>query len=765
MFLEKLLKKINLKSSLILFGIFLFSIILFIYPEITFAWFEKITAGIPLAFISIFISITKGLALLSGALLDWITTGNLIGWGYTNNTVVNLGLGITKQFVNLGIVTVLIVVSLLITLNYKAYDGKKILAKLILVALLVNFAPVLVGLIVDASNITMNYFFVGIKNGISGILNNSLGSSDGIIKQLGEINTYTEGFSLIIRACVSVIFNISLCFAFLILFLVFLFRYIAIWFLTILSPLAFVAWIMPNTKKYWDMWWQQLIQWSIIGIPMAFFLYLAVASYQAIAVNLQSNIAMPGIDNGTTDWFNSTFPYIIVLVMLYLGFILGLKTSAMGATSIINFASSKQKAVGKWATGKIWNKGIRPSIERPGRAAIDNISRGAARLGNISIPGLGKVPGLRRIKPLAPLKWVLGGGGFREAGNIRPAIEKAEADAKVNSGVASSNMIVTGTVKGTEATGEYIKTLKNNDAQDLFNVVRDSGPWKGKGKISADGKMTDEEIVQDKEFANIMAPILKDAQAAGMLGTIVRRDSRMAVIAAKKNIGGYGEIKDKNGQLLRGEALEAAAVSRAVNEARTHINDWEPEELNHKHVHGAVMANLEEDRLLQLSRSVKEGLKTFLDQGDKNFKEFVDSKSSIKSMSVPDKTRILSSKKGADYIKIWKEYEEDIKKLYGNNAGFTALKSKRVIEKGFRTFEYNTGATTADVLGINTPPPTDPTTPLQTMGDVFFGKIKEETEGLKTIGQKNKNTRQKSVAEEDAELKTIGKAFKKHKEK
>src|SRR4030042_2009947 len=65
-------------------------------------------------------------------------------------------------------------------------------------------------------------------------------------------------------------------------------RIIFLWILVILAPIAFISYIFPATKKLyligWDSWWEELVKWSIIGIPIGFFLYLSdwIMSYQSV---------------------------------------------------------------------------------------------------------------------------------------------------------------------------------------------------------------------------------------------------------------------------------------------------------------------------------------------------------------------------------------------------------------------------------------------------------------------------------------------------
>ena len=122
---------------------------------------KSIIVGIPATLIGFIIQVIVLLAhigaAIAGAMLNWVTGPGFISWDYTNNPIIDIGLNITKNFVNLGLVVILVFIALSISLRLKEYANQKTLVRLIAVALLVNFAPVICGLIVDAPNIVMNY--------------------------------------------------------------------------------------------------------------------------------------------------------------------------------------------------------------------------------------------------------------------------------------------------------------------------------------------------------------------------------------------------------------------------------------------------------------------------------------------------------------------------------------------------------------------------------------------------------------------------------
>jgi hypothetical protein len=116
-------------------------------------------------------------------------------------------------------------------------------------------------------------------------------------------------------------------------FFLFLFRYMALWILVILSPLAFVSYVFPFTKKFWDLWWNNFLQWCIIGIPAAFFMWLA----DKILSGMIKSADVSSVGFAT---------YLVPGMMLIIGFLFTLQTSAMGASSVISAAKWAGKGTG-----------------------------------------------------------------------------------------------------------------------------------------------------------------------------------------------------------------------------------------------------------------------------------------------------------------------------------------------------------------------------------------------------------------------------------
>ena len=205
--------------------------------------------------------------------------------------VVVAGWTFSRDFVNMFFILILVFIGLATILRIKDYEAKKLLPTLIIIALLINFSSILVGFVVDMGNILTHVFLPEINiDFVKGIVNLTFGWIGDAVREIGEIFTVesiakgiSEFFRFLIQLfitfaihpIVTIIFYIIAILVYLIVIFIFFVRVIALWILTILAPFAFAAYILPNTRSWWTKWWQSLIQWSFVTVPLAFFLFLS----------------------------------------------------------------------------------------------------------------------------------------------------------------------------------------------------------------------------------------------------------------------------------------------------------------------------------------------------------------------------------------------------------------------------------------------------------------------------------------------------------
>ena len=288
--------------------------------------------------------VTGILIIISGAflsialfLLNIVTSKTFINISFTgaDNPFVTQGWEMIRGLTYIFIILGLIAIALATILRIESYHMKKTLPLFIIVALLINFTPMLCGLVIDASNIIMNHF---LKGGFA-----EKGFVSLIKTEVNQLWVPGDVSGTLGRGIVFVGFNIVGGLIFFLFALLFLFRYVALWMLVILSPLALFCYIFPATKKIWDQWLNQFIQWCFIGIPAAFTIYLAnIMTDELMKEGMIEGVSGPA----------KIFGYAVPLAFLVGGLLLSLQTGAMGGAAIIKGYKAAVRTAG--STGRQW---------------------------------------------------------------------------------------------------------------------------------------------------------------------------------------------------------------------------------------------------------------------------------------------------------------------------------------------------------------------------------------------------------------------------
>lgn len=131
-----------------------------------------------------------------------------------------------------------------------------------------------------------------------------------------------------------------------------LIRYVYLTVLLILSPLIWLAWILPGTQQYWIKWWHNFMRWVFFAPVMLFFIYLVVAIVQKYPGMIVSQLH----DIPAQGFFAVDVKYIGNLVAL-IGLLLGGLFTAnalgiAGAKTFMGWAQGTGKWVGSWAGRK-----------------------------------------------------------------------------------------------------------------------------------------------------------------------------------------------------------------------------------------------------------------------------------------------------------------------------------------------------------------------------------------------------------------------------
>lgn len=163
------------------------------------------------------------------------------------------------------------------------YGIKKLLPRLIIGALLVNLSFYLCRLAVDISNI------LGFS--LKGVLE---GAASGVSTQSAEVGTFNTlivdglalaGVGLFIFLAVSIPTIMALLLALLVVLVILIVRQAAVILLIAISPLAFAAWLLPNTENLFKKW-VSMLRGLLIVFPVISLLYGAGKLAGAVLISV-----------------------------------------------------------------------------------------------------------------------------------------------------------------------------------------------------------------------------------------------------------------------------------------------------------------------------------------------------------------------------------------------------------------------------------------------------------------------------------------------
>ena len=196
---------------------------------------------------------------------------------YINSTAVNYGWTLVRDMANMFFVVILLVIAFATVLGVESYGWRKLLVKFVLAAILVNFSRVICGVIIDAAQVFMMTFLNGVAAVAVGNIVNVF-HMDSILSLSTSTSADVLTSTSVFVACMVAVFLAAISLATIGGYLVILLsRIVTLWILIVLSPLAFILGILPQTAKYSSQWWKEFTNSVIAGPILVFFLWLSFA--------------------------------------------------------------------------------------------------------------------------------------------------------------------------------------------------------------------------------------------------------------------------------------------------------------------------------------------------------------------------------------------------------------------------------------------------------------------------------------------------------
>lgn len=195
---------------------------------------------------------------------------------FINAEPVALGFPIVRDLANMVFIIALLIIAAGTILRLENYRYNRLLGRLIVMAFLVNLARFITGFFIQTSQIFMLTFVNAFKDIALGNFAYMFGLDKVLTFTRDHVNSNDSGaiFITLVAGLAMMIIAFSVTLALTVILIV---RIIALWVLTILSPLAYALRIIPNTEKYASQWWSEFGKYLVTGPVLAFFLWLALA--------------------------------------------------------------------------------------------------------------------------------------------------------------------------------------------------------------------------------------------------------------------------------------------------------------------------------------------------------------------------------------------------------------------------------------------------------------------------------------------------------
>lgn len=195
--------------------------------------------------------------------------------GFLNSSAVTVGWVMVRDMTNMGFVVVLLIIAFGTILGLEHYEWKKMLVKLVMAAILVNFSRTICGVFIDIAQVVMVTFVNGIAATAGGNLIQMFN-----LDKIRELSSSADQASFntlnfFVAAVMSLVFSVIVMLTMAVFLAMLVARMVVLWVLIVLSPLAFVLSILPQTESYASEWWHEFGANIITGPVLLFFVWLA----------------------------------------------------------------------------------------------------------------------------------------------------------------------------------------------------------------------------------------------------------------------------------------------------------------------------------------------------------------------------------------------------------------------------------------------------------------------------------------------------------
>ena len=254
---------------------------------------------------------------------------------FENISIVKESWAVFRDFTNMFFILVLIVIAFATIFDLKQYNWQGLMVRFIIAALLINFSLAIGGFLIKISttlsNVAINQFtditgnlaagaginkFIVAGNEASGFLT----SADNLAKMTTSLFISSIGM-IIMTVIILLAFLSALAFA--------VARVPVLWALLIVSPVAWISYVLPQTKRIWKNWWDWFFCWTFFMPIYLFSLVMGIA-----ILNKRPDIGAAAISSNFLGFgAQDIFFYVLTILILVGSLAFGMKGACATGTA------------------------------------------------------------------------------------------------------------------------------------------------------------------------------------------------------------------------------------------------------------------------------------------------------------------------------------------------------------------------------------------------------------------------------------------------
>ncbi len=524
-------------------------------PQLMFAW---VGSGV--------LWLMSGVLGITATLLNITILQTVTGMGNHINDIIGIQIAwaLLRDMANILFIFGIVYIGLNLILGNNRHGHQQALARLVIIALVINFSLFITKTVVETSNIMANTIFrliippdtsgnqacdgrsslpenitQCVNFGITGIINNSLGlttvfnvggtpNSAGFTSPTLASATAIDASKIFYITTLGSIFILITAFVFASAAILLVIRFVILIILMVFSPLAFAAWILPSTSGYFSYWLRSLLNQSFFAPAYMLMMWIAIKIIEGYGVSTVTGTAAKSNFGAALLGANVSFAsvflnFAIITVFMVAALIVAKKLGAIGA----------DKAYG---IGKGWVNSAQSRVQSTAYKYKGSIAAGAAGATFLPLVAggalLGAAAGVAGWKGARVGTKVIADESARFAGRKVNAINEKLMKAPVKEG-GVKDTIRKATIGRLDNALGYNQRVSADvkSAQEKVKALSRDGNTKG----SSDFLLAQREDVRNELFAGLSASE-QITVGAQMSQNVITRDGQVDLRATNKNI-------------------------------------------------------------------------------------------------------------------------------------------------------------------------------------------------------------------------------------